>query len=169
MFEFDKYETNLHSDEVLSPASVYQPCTDVERMSLLFWSEHCIECAAPSCFATCDLYQSRPDRRCRRFAFGMFRNTSFPSIRGYGAEIRFKKWAKLEARGNTALIPLPSVLRNERLLERSAPFFDLLGSVLSRCTSDIRWNYLNYRLQERLGRWLHGRHAELAPTGWLPG
>jgi hypothetical protein len=57
------------------------------------------------CFASCDLYAPRPDGRCRRFEQGVFRNRHFETPWGAAAEIRFKRWAKVEARGNARLLP----------------------------------------------------------------
>src|SRR5437879_2450330 len=101
MFEFDKYDSSLHKEGAAAPATPYSPAADVAGMSLLMWGEHCVECAAPACYSTCDLYQARSDLRCRRFGFGAHKNASFPSLRGYGVEVSFKKWAKIEAFGAT--------------------------------------------------------------------
>ena len=92
------------------------PAGDIVAASFLFWSEHCVECAAPACYATCALYRPRADGRCRRFAFGLFRNTQFDGMRGYGAEIAFRRWGKLKANGNTWMEPLAAVIWRERLL-----------------------------------------------------
>ena len=94
MFEFDKYERSLRKDVYAAPAVPYQPVTDIAGMSVLYWGEHCVECAAPVCYSSCDLYRPRPDRRCRRFTFGVYKNLAFPSIHGYGVEVSFKKWAR---------------------------------------------------------------------------
>src|SRR4051812_40855229 len=98
MFEPHLDQKDLPAEGLARPSADYSFAPDVERMSLLIWGEHCIECAAPACYRTCDLYERRPDGRCRRFTFGICRNPEFQSIRGYGAEVRFKKWGKLEAR-----------------------------------------------------------------------
>src|SRR5208283_1046384 len=116
MFETDKYERKLHTGEPAIPTAPYQPVLNVEQMSLLFWAEHCVECAAPSCYQSCDLYQPRGDKRCRRFTFGAFKNPNFPSLHGYGVEISFKKWGKIEASGNRALYSVDSAKWRERLL-----------------------------------------------------
>src|SRR5574341_1136293 len=44
---------------------------DIERSSLLNWEEHCVECAAPACHSTCDLFMENEAGRCRRFLFGI--------------------------------------------------------------------------------------------------
>ena len=159
MFEFDKYEEHLHVDRGLAPASAYDPVDDIAKMSLLMWGEHCVECAAPSCFTSCDLYQSRPDSRCRRLTYGMYRNQSFPSARGYGAEVAFKKWGKIEARGNTLMLPAGAALLIERMISFSAPLANAAGALMYRLTRDSRWSYLEQALLERFGRWLHRRNS----------
>jgi succinate dehydrogenase/fumarate reductase-like Fe-S protein len=97
MFETDKYDSALHRQRAALPQMNYEPVGNIDGMSFLLWAEHCVECAAPACYASCDLYQPRKDSRCRRFAFGAYKNTAFDSARGYGVEIRFKKMGK--ARG----------------------------------------------------------------------
>jgi FkbH-like protein len=159
MFEFDKYEEHLHVDRGLVPQSDYDPVQDIAKMSLLMWGEHCVECAAPSCFTSCDLYQSRPDSRCRRLAYGMYRNPNFPSARGYGAEVAFKKWGKIEARGNTLMLPAGTALLIERMISLSAPLANAFGTWMNRLTRDSRWSYLEQALLERFGRWLHRRNS----------
>ncbi|MBN9616581.1 MAG: hypothetical protein J0G35_13535, partial [Acidobacteriales bacterium] len=51
--------------------------------TVLPWSEHCTECAWPTCYSTCDLYSPREDGRCRRFIDGMVRIDCPESINGY--------------------------------------------------------------------------------------
>ncbi|MGH8685033.1 MAG: HAD-IIIC family phosphatase, partial [Nitrosospira sp.] len=148
MFEFDKYEMHLHVDRNLAPQQPYKPVQGVAKMSLLMWGEHCVECAAPGCFATCDLYQSRPDRRCRRLTYGMYRNRRFPSARGYGAEVTFKKWGKIEARGNTLMLPAGATLLAERVISLIAPLANTTGALMYRLTRDIRWSYLEHAVLE---------------------
>lgn len=155
MFEFDKYEKKLHFEAPSSPTGNYTSADDVTGAAILIWGEHCIECAAPSCYQSCDLYASRPDLRCRRFSYGAFRNNNFHSFRGYGAEISFKKWGKIEARGNTALMPLNSVLLAEKFISAISPSLNAFGFLIYRITRDIRWRYATHVLLERLGRWLH--------------
>lgn len=108
----------------------------------MVWGEHCIECADPGCYATCDLYQRRPDGRCRRFAYGIYRNRRFPSLRGYGAEIAFKTWGKLEADGNTCLEDVRCVLRRERTIRRLQPALRLLAAAASAITRNPKWKTL---------------------------
>jgi FkbH-like protein len=162
MFEFDKYDRSLHRDAPATPGpSPFEPLarSELAGMSLLFWGEHCVECAVPACYSTCDLYQARSDLGCRRFAFGTYKNRAFKSIRGYGAEIAFKKWAKLEAFGNTAIYPVRSVLWCERLLATAAPFGNIVGQVVNRTTGSFKWASLTYTAYEKLVHALYRRDA----------
>src|SRR3979490_1065554 len=101
MFEFDQYSAEKRKEPPLAPLTSYSAELNIERMSLLVWGEHCTECAAPECYKTCDLYEARADKRCRRFRFGVYKNRAFASLRGYGAEVALKKWGVVGAMGNT--------------------------------------------------------------------
>ncbi len=139
MFEFDQYERRLRDAPPVRGATGYRPLADVAALSFMWWSEHCVECADPDCYTTCDLYQPRSDGRCRRFAYGLYRNRGFPSLRGYGAEAVFKTWAKLEADGNTWMEPRAAVLRRERWLGMVGPLARTLSGFAERLTGDPRW------------------------------
>src|SRR3546814_4713899 len=127
MFEFGKYDREA-AHQPTSPTTSYTPFEGGRKRTLLLWGEHCIECAAPDCFVSCDLYKARSDRRCRRFRFGAFKNTAFQSSSGYGAEVIFKRWAKLEARGNALLLHSEVVSRLERGIELLAPITTRIGT-----------------------------------------
>jgi len=154
MFEFDKFRGPPSGTR---PAQVYTPLPAPARRSFLLWGEHCIECAAPDCFSSCDLYDPRPDSRCRRFEGGIYRNPAFASASGAGAEVRFRRWGKIEARGNAVMLPDAEVRRMEALAARAIPLADAAGKVGSKLTGDIRGNYLGFALSERYNRRLAKR------------
>ena len=156
MFEFDKYEKARQAVPA-RPGTAYTPFEGGEKRAFLLWGEHCIECAAPDCYASCDLYKARPDMRCRRFEFGMFRNRNFPSSTGYGAEVIFRRWGKIEARGNAALMPSGRVRALEGMAEALSPAVNWLGRMVHRLSGDIRWAYSGFALMERLNEFLHRR------------
>lgn len=81
--------------------------------TVLPWSEHCTECAWPTCYSTCDLYSPREDGRCRRFIDGMVRIDCPESINGYLLKIRFKQWGKLWTPGSLNLYPIEKAERIE--------------------------------------------------------
>jgi FkbH-like protein len=168
MFEIDKYDGALHRHAPALPQMNYEPVGNIDGMSFLLWAEHCVECAAPACYTSCDLYQPRNDSRCRRFAFGAYKNTAFDSARGYGVEIRFKKWAKLEAFGNASIQPIKSVLRLERALERTAPLLSRVGTVGHRLSGNTNLEQLSYIATQKLSRAFHRRRASgVSPEAFL--
>ena len=166
MFEFDLYERQLHTTPPAIPIGSPPKQLAVEQVSLLIWGEHCIECAAPDCFSTCDLYQSRPDHRCRRFQFGIYPNRNFEGSRGPGAEVRFKVWGKLESRGNACLANARFVGAIEWLLLKTAPLVHILGRLAGKVTGDIRFHYASFVLLERLLWHLNTRRSDL-PDAFL--
>jgi FkbH-like protein len=87
----------------------------VSMRTVLPWGEHCTECVWPTCYTTCDLYEARPDGKCRRFMDGMVRINFRSALNGYLLKIRFKRWGKLWAVGNISLV---SVRQAERIEHR---------------------------------------------------
>ena len=63
----------------------------------LMWREHCMECAMPLCYKTCNLFYPRMDKRCLRFEKGIV-PIIFDDNRVVGAEIGFRRWAKLQTK-----------------------------------------------------------------------
>lgn len=124
----------------------------------MVWGEHCTECAAPGCYQTCDLYEARPDTRCRRFRFGIYKNRRFTSFRGYGAEVAFKKWGVLACVGNTAVSPRQQVILIERFAGLAARGLNVVGPIIQRIIKDERWTYLAFGISRRLTSWLHQRN-----------
>ena len=71
------------------------PVKDVEWVQLLYWREHCLECAPPECYKSCSYYEARRDKRCVRAAYGIYPDSLHKGYLGFGADVRFKRWAKL--------------------------------------------------------------------------
>ncbi len=82
--------------ELETPGASRLPRGNVERTLLLNWQEHCIECAPPQCYEICPLYVPRADRKCARFVYGLYPNERFSGLFDFGADVRFRRWAKLE-------------------------------------------------------------------------
>jgi FkbH-like protein len=77
---------------------------EIEARSMLFWGEHCSECAIPKCYSTCALYVPRIDGKCQRFAFGVQRvaQTNWPE-RLEVLRVKFKKWAVFSSESKVLL------------------------------------------------------------------
>src|ERR1700720_2517449 len=87
---------------------------DVLRAHWLHWEDHCLECAPPLCYASCTLYFARADTACARFVYGIYPNPNFKGLFNFGADIRFRRWGKLETivHGKTGNV------RVQRLMDR---------------------------------------------------
>jgi len=73
---------------------------DIDSIASIYfmpWREHCIECTAPECYMTCPMYSPKKNHLCARFQYGILANPSYRGLFGYGADISFKRWGKLEA------------------------------------------------------------------------
>lgn len=70
---------------------------DIATVRALCWGEYCVECAAPGCYSTCSLYERRADARCVRLRYGIHPNEHFGGLFGYGADVHFRRWAKLQS------------------------------------------------------------------------
>jgi fkbH domain len=82
----------------------------------LLWTEHCIECAAPTCYATCKRYKRRSDGNCIRIVGGV---SPIITDEGLGAEVEFRTWAKIESQLNIK----PITSKTYSLLYRSISAF----------------------------------------------
>jgi FkbH-like protein len=86
----------------------------ITARTVLPWSEHCTECASPTCYTTCDLYVARGDGRCRRFVDGMVRIDCPASVNGYLVKICFKRWGKLWTPGSLNMKSIADAEKQER-------------------------------------------------------
>src|SRR5437867_10944437 len=99
----------------------------VKFRTVLPWGEHCTECAWPTCYTTCELYDPRVDSNCRLFVDGMVRIDIDDDVRPYLLKLRFKRWGKLWTVGNLARYTPRESLQKERTnilvggLARSVP------------------------------------------------
>ena len=73
----------------------YLQRSTVRKVQLLYWREHCLECAPPDCYYSCQLFVARQDKRCARFEYGIYPNKCVEGLSIFGAEIKFRKWGKL--------------------------------------------------------------------------
>ena len=130
--------------------------------TVLPWTEHCTECAWPTCYSRCDLYSPREDGRCRRFTDGMVRVETPSAGNDYLLKIRFKRWAKLRTPGNVRLY---SPEKAQKLEQRD--YF--IGSVLYQLLlpSSIKKAATAKRYAFKNGLAARESHEEELPTGFL--
>jgi FkbH-like protein len=82
-FAFTK---NLNSDEY-----------EIQKISYLFWEEHCIECAPLSDSSIC-FHSKRVDNSCASFVNGIEKNDHIYGLEEHGVQIEIKRWGKLETK-----------------------------------------------------------------------
>lgn len=159
MFQF---ETLNRGRPAIAPDALDSlPAPDATAEALLSWMEHCVECAAPSCYKTCDLYDPTPLGKCRRFEGGIVpvARPGKPPL----AEIRFKRWGKLEAQGNAAPVLVGRARAAERLIRWASPPVNRLGRAMAKVTRDDRWATAAEALLKKLNSRLQARGAGQKP------
>lgn len=153
----------LGGSEDLPPPPPDRP---VEGAALLWWEEHCIECAIPHCYTTCPLYRGRRDGRCARFAYGIYPNRGVDGLHGYGADIHFRRWAKLET-----VWPVQPALRSPRVLSRRAALINGLERAVETVVSFLDRAWVGPRLRGKFKavrrRWA-ARAAEATGQARMP-
>jgi FkbH-like protein len=139
----------------------------ITHRALLAWAEHCVECAAPACYSTCDLYDPTPAGKCRRFEDGIVPNAALGGPDGPAGEVRFRKWGKLEAQGNAAMMPVGQARIIERLLRILAPAAGRIGLSMARMTGSQRWATAMEALHKRIGARLLRRPVLRMPDAFV--
>ena len=118
----------------------------IRRTALLRWEEHCLECSVPQCYGSCPLYTRREDGACARFVYGIARNRNVRGLLGWGADIQFRRWAKLET--GVHLYPVSPI--THRLLGGLDRIFSgarncLIALAPKRFAYGLHWRYASYR------------------------
>lgn len=113
------------------------------------WEEHCLECAAPTCFESCVHYQARSDGRCKRFENGLYTFEDESAACGQGVHVKFRKW------GNMMTVLFPAMLSEDyyiKLWKKNEGMGKLLRIVeSSKLPQSIRWQGI--RIPEYIRRW----------------
>ena len=89
--------------------------TNPTQVGGLMWEEHCHECAEPDCYRTCPLYVRRGDGRCARLEYGIYPNASFAGLFPFGADVKFRRWGKLESVIPVRRLPTQTARRLTRI------------------------------------------------------
>lgn len=102
------------------------------------WLEHCVECAAPLCYKSCEIYQQRIDGRCLRFENGVhpirFDDGSI------GAQLSFRRWAKMESKIGNNIYAV-----DERRLYILGSLFNNFGVLCNKLLKSLRISWHKHR------------------------
>lgn len=161
MFQF---ETSKPSHE---PSSQSAPdgSPELSHRAFLAWGEHCVECAMPACYETCDLFDPTPSMKCRRFVDGIVPNKADGAIPG--GEIRFRKWAKLETQGNATMLPKRTIDTYEKILSSVAAPLAVAGRTVSKLGAGKRWMWAEEALHKRMIRHYRDQDQTMRPNVFL--
>ena len=145
VFGFEFYNPKINKEDF--PAYNTEKCLDtryIKKISPLFWQEHCVECAMPLCYETCEHYKRRSDGRCLLFYNGIEYVHNNKAILGRNAIIRMRTWAKLE----TLFFPASYSYSNYRMMSR-------LYGIIAKAAQYTKWGYgkrLFYYMKEYISR-----------------
>ena len=118
MFGFEFAHKKKHHDFPQYDMSKAVKPEHISLISPLVWQEHCVECAMPDCYRTCEHYKRRSDGRCRLFKYGIERFENKESILNQNVVIDMDEWAKLETFFYTSGMTYPEVDKvNKRVVE----------------------------------------------------
>jgi FkbH-like protein len=132
MFEFDWAARALWAQEPARlPAQPSRFDGSIQGAMVLEWREHCTECAIPQCYSDCALYVRRRDQKCARLVYGIVRNRDFSGLLPYGADVRFRRWGKLEAHITGRYLPLSQIRWMNGLDRAVTSIVNALGKLLS--------------------------------------
>ena len=162
MFQF---ETSTPAHPATTIQHPVNPTQQLSHRAFLAWGEHCVECAMPACYQTCDLYDETPSKKCRRFVDGIVPNRSTGAIPG--GEIRFRKWAKLETQGNATMLPSARIDLYEKLLTLASAPVAHTGRLLHRLGAKDRWLKIEEALHKRMNKRLQASPGPLQPDVFL--
>lgn len=139
------------------PAQTYvrKPCKEnirsrfrITAVRPAMWEEHCLECSAPECFASCAHYQERSDGRCKRFYNGLQTFADKRACCGQGAHVKFRKW------GNLMTVLYPAMLTEAeyaQMHQRNEALGAQLGNV-NNCGLPQKLRWQGIRIPEYIRR-----------------
>ncbi len=118
------------------------PDPEVTAAGLLCWEEHCVECSMPQCYATCSLFVARPDHKCARFVYGIMPNRQVQGLFRFGADVRFRRWAKLQTAwpAKMAMLKIGALRTQTALLDWTEKTVTNLARIIRRWSPKRRLN-----------------------------
>jgi FkbH-like protein len=158
------------------PAVVHASEVDesaIERVYQMVWAEHCVECAIPDCYAVCPLYVRRGDGRCARFRNGIQPNPEYSGMYPFGADISFRRWAKLEAELRGRTVSLDSERRRQQWDRRIIPAINSVSEALSSISPKRKLNgaykaFRDWQTTSNDPQAEHGQLDEFIVEVWNP-
>ena len=128
---YNKTATKIDKGEINFPSD-FIGLDQIESVRTLYWEEHCLECSPPHCYNNCNYYQRRKDNSCVRLSYGIKRNNIKNAL--WGAEIKFRPWAKLEARINKGGQTVNDIIKLDKWDKSYTKSHKFLGGITAALT-----------------------------------
>jgi FkbH-like protein len=126
MFQLDWYDGSKQGKVIDKAISAYD-LTKIEKVQFTFWAEHCLECAPPECYKSCEYYMQRIDGRCKRTEHGQELYPYKDAILNKGVVIKFRPWAKIETYIYNRYLTLEEYVNEETAYEKKVSKINKLG------------------------------------------
>ena len=114
---------------------------EIKKIRIAQWEEHCLECAAPQCYRSCEKYAARQDGRCRLLLHGFQPQSNPEATLPAGARVIFKPWGCMLTFVYPAVITLESYKKLERRNNAVSRFIKFLATC--RPIADYRLKLLD--------------------------
>lgn len=121
MFHFTQFNSKAFTEDIVPwgpHPSGWIEAKDLERRYKSVWQEHCLECAAPDCYGNCKYYVKRIDGKCQKTYYGIKNRKDLSSDSVCPAQLKFRKWGKIETVFSPSSLPAISFRRIERWCAR---------------------------------------------------
>lgn len=139
MYQFYYADNTLNPEQTLYTKNIGD-LFNITAIRPTMWEEHCLECAAPTCFNSCVHYQPRSDGRCKRFYNGIHTFESDNACCGQGARIKFRKWGNMMTIIFPCMLPIKDYFALHKRNERLGKLLGFIES--SRLPRTLRWQLI---------------------------
>ena len=119
----------------------------------IFWEEHCVECAVPSCYNYCLKYVRRSDEKCARFVNGIeLSSITHNKIENSLAFIKMRPWGKLEAdlSSKPNMLSVSLISKIEKTINLIEKIISTISIKLKKISPKMRLNGLLLLLIKKL-------------------
>lgn len=94
--------------------------TEISKIFLSAWEEHCLECAVPQCYRNCAKWVERYDKKCQKTVYGIkLRKKILPEVSN-GVQLKFREWGKIETIFSTRCV----TIKKERFIHNVFCFLE---------------------------------------------
>jgi len=119
----------------------------------IFWEEHCVECAVPTCYNYCSKFVRRSDEKCARFVNGIeLVSITDNKVKNNLAFIKMRPWGKLEAdlSSKPNMLSVSLISKIEKIINLVEKIISTISIQLKKISPTMRLNSLLHQLIMKL-------------------